>query len=191
VILSPGHTHHSSYFDGSISLRLGEMRLGAGGDVGQDVDDNCVVINSPEALRNCHQATLWRQGLQIKINGSYPLPHGFVVSAVFQIMRAHARGLAIFGATLLPYEGTIFPGYYSPQGDDVRQKFNGWLRTSNAYDGVIDFDVVMRDPSHPTRMLPQYDSGDHLHPDDTGYATMARSVDLALLNGRERGSGKR
>lgn len=84
VILSPGHTRRSKYFDGSISLRLGEMRLGGGVDIGQDVDDNCVVIDSPEALRDCHQATLWRQGTQIKINGSYPLPHGFVVSAVFQ-----------------------------------------------------------------------------------------------------------
>lgn len=107
------------------------------------------------------------------------------------IARAHARGLAIFGATLLPYEGTIFPGYYSPEGDAVRQKFNEWLRTSKAYDGVIDFDLVMRDPSHPTRMLPQYDSGDHLHPNDAGYAVMAKSVNLALLNGRERVSGGR
>jgi lysophospholipase L1-like esterase len=107
------------------------------------------------------------------------------------IARAHARGLTIFGATLLPYEGTIFPGYYSAEGDEVRQKFNEWLRTSHAYDGVIDFDVVMRDPSHPARMLPQYDSGDHLHPNDAGYAMMARSVNLALLNGQERASGKR
>jgi lysophospholipase L1-like esterase len=97
------------------------------------------------------------------------------------ITRAHARGLTIFGATLLPYEGTIFPGYYSPEGDEVRQKFNEWLRTSKAYDGVIDFDAVMRDPSHPARMLPEYDSGDHLHPNDAGYAVMARSVNLALL----------
>jgi lysophospholipase L1-like esterase len=93
--------------------------------------------------------------------------------------------------SLARYEGTIFPGYYSPEGDDVRQKFNEWLRTSKAYDGVIDFDVLMRDPSHLTRMLPQHDSGDHLHPNDTGYAMIAKSVNLALLNGRERPSAKR
>jgi lysophospholipase L1-like esterase len=97
------------------------------------------------------------------------------------IERAHARGLKIFGATLLPYEGTIFPEYYSSEGDAVRQKFNDWLRTSKAYDGLIDFDAIMRDPSHPTKILPQYDSGDHLHPNDAGYAVMANAVNLALF----------
>ena len=99
------------------------------------------------------------------------------------IQRAHARGLKILGATLLPYEGTTFPGYYSPEGDATRQKFNEWIRTSKAYDGFIDFDAVMRDPSHPARMLPQYDSGDHLHPNDAGYEVMANSIDLALFKG--------
>ena len=68
----------------------------------------------------------------------------------------------------------------------MRQQFNEWLRTSQAYDGVIDFDVVMRDPTHPARLRPQYDSGDHLHPNDAGYATMARSVNVALFHDRER-----
>jgi lysophospholipase L1-like esterase len=99
------------------------------------------------------------------------------------IERAHARGLKILGATLLPYEGTIFPDYYSTEGDAVRRKFNDWLRTSKAYDGVIDFDAVVRDPAHPARMLPQYDSGDHLHPNDAGYAAMANAVNLALFKG--------
>jgi lysophospholipase L1-like esterase len=99
------------------------------------------------------------------------------------IQRAHARGLKILGATLLPYEGTTFPGYYSPEGDATRQKFNEWIRTSKAYDGFIDFDAVMRDPSHPARMLPQYDSGDHLHPNDAGYEVMANSINLALFKG--------
>jgi len=99
------------------------------------------------------------------------------------IQRAHARGLKILGSTLLPYEGTIFPGYYSPEGDATRQKFNEWIRTSKAYDGFIDFDAVMRDPSHPARILPQYDSGDHLHPNDAGYAVMANSINLGLFKG--------
>jgi lysophospholipase L1-like esterase len=100
------------------------------------------------------------------------------------IQRAHARGLTILGATLLPYEGTIFPGYYSRDGDVTRQKFNEWIRTSKAYDGFIDFDALMRDPSHPARILPQYDSGDHLHPNDTGYEVMAKSINLALFKGK-------
>jgi lysophospholipase L1-like esterase len=97
------------------------------------------------------------------------------------IARAHARGLTIVGGTLLPYEGTIFPGYYSTEGDAVRGQFNEWLRTSKAYDAVIDFDAIIRDPSHPARMLPQYDSGDHLHPNDAGYALMAGAVKTALF----------
>ena len=97
------------------------------------------------------------------------------------VARAHARGLRIIGATLLPYEGTAFPGYYSEKDDATREAFNQWIRTSGAYDGVIDFDAVVRDPSHPSRVLERYDSGDHLHPNDAGYAAMANAVDLALL----------
>jgi lysophospholipase L1-like esterase len=101
------------------------------------------------------------------------------------VERARARGLKIFGATLLPYEGTIFPGYYSEEGERVRQQFNEWMRTSKTYDAVIDFDMLMRDPSHPGRMLPQYDSGDHLHPNDEGYGVMANAVTLALFDVHE------
>lgn len=97
------------------------------------------------------------------------------------IARARARGLRIYGATLLPYEGTTFPGYWSPEGESARQKLNEWIRTSNAYDGVIDFDAVVRNPAQPTRILPQYDSGDHLHPNDAGYQAMANAVDLTLF----------
>jgi lysophospholipase L1-like esterase len=97
------------------------------------------------------------------------------------VARAHARGLRIIGATLLPYEGTAFQGYYSEEGDATREAFNQWIRTSGAYDGVIDFDAVVRDQSHPSRLLERYDSGDHLHPNDAGYAAMANAVDLALL----------
>jgi hypothetical protein len=81
------------------------------------------------------------------------------------IERAHARGLKIYGATLTPYEGA---GYFSPEGEAKRQALNQWIRTSGAYDGVIDFDMVTRDPAAPTKFLPAYDSGDHLHPGDAG-----------------------
>jgi lysophospholipase L1-like esterase len=97
------------------------------------------------------------------------------------IARAHSRGLKIFAATLLPYEGTTFPGYFTPEGEAIRQAFNEWLRTSKEYDGIIDFDAVMRDPAQPTRMLAKYDSGDHLHPSDAGYQAMATAFDLALV----------
>jgi lysophospholipase L1-like esterase len=96
------------------------------------------------------------------------------------ITRVHERGLKIYGATLTPFEGT-FPGYFTPEGEAKRQAVNQWIRTSGAFDAVIDFDRVVRDPAHPTRMLPAYDSGDHLHPNDAGYQAMANAIDLRLF----------
>lgn len=95
--------------------------------------------------------------------------------------RLHALGLKAIGCTLTPFEGTIFPGYYSSEGEAKRQAVNRWIRTSGAYDAVIDFDVATRDPTHPTRLRPAYDSGDHLHPNDTGYRAMADSIDLSIF----------
>ena len=97
------------------------------------------------------------------------------------IVRAHEHGLKIFGATLTPFEGTVYAGYYSPEKDSKRKAVNEWIRTSNSFDGVIDFDKAIRDPANPGRMLPAYDGGDHLHPGDAGYKAMADSIDLALF----------
>jgi lysophospholipase L1-like esterase len=99
------------------------------------------------------------------------------------VARAHAKGLLIYGGTLTPFEGTAFPGYYSAEGEAKRQTVNRWIRTSGAYDAVIDFDAAVRDPANPTRILPAYDSGDHLHPNDAGYKAMADSIDLKLFQG--------
>jgi lysophospholipase L1-like esterase len=100
------------------------------------------------------------------------------------IARARERGLKIFGGTLTPFEGTIFPGYYTPEGEAKRQAVNQWIRTSGAFDAVIDFDKAIRDPAQPTRILPAYDSGDHLHPNDAGYQAMADFIDLRLFRRR-------
>jgi lysophospholipase L1-like esterase len=94
------------------------------------------------------------------------------------IARAHVKGIAAFGATLTPFEGA---GYYSPEKEVVRQAVNNWIRSSDEFDGVIDFDRVTRDPAHPTRFLPAYDSGDHLHPNDLGYQAMGNAVPLELF----------
>ena len=94
------------------------------------------------------------------------------------IAQAHARGVRIFGATLLPYQGA---GYYSPAGEAVREAVNTWIRTSGAFDGVVDFDAVMRNPADPLRLNPAYDSGDHLHPNDVGYQAMADAINLQML----------
>jgi lysophospholipase L1-like esterase len=94
------------------------------------------------------------------------------------IARAHEKGIAIYGATLTPFEGA---SYYSPQKDVVRQAVNNWIRSNDEFDGVIDFDAVTRDPAHPSRFLPAYDSGDHLHPNDLGYQAMGNAVPLELF----------
>jgi lysophospholipase L1-like esterase len=97
------------------------------------------------------------------------------------IVRAHEHGVKIYGATLTPFEGTVFPGYFSDEKEVKRKALNEWIRTSKAFDGVIDFDKAVRDPAHPDRMLAAYDSGDHLHPGDAGYKAMGDSIDLALF----------
>jgi lysophospholipase L1-like esterase len=96
------------------------------------------------------------------------------------IQRAHARGLTIYGGTLTPLQGA-FPGFVFPAIEAKRQAVNAWIRTSGDYDAVIDFDEVTRDPSFPSRLLPLYDSGDHLHPSNAGYEAMANAIDLKLF----------
>ncbi|MCI3271310.1 SGNH/GDSL hydrolase family protein [Streptomyces cylindrosporus] len=92
--------------------------------------------------------------------------------------RAHARGLRVLAATILPCGGRTG---CTADVDAERTAVNDWLRSTGRFDGVLDFDAVIRDPALPTRMLPAYDSGDHLHPGDAGLAALARSVDLKLL----------
>ena len=94
------------------------------------------------------------------------------------VARAHARGVKVIATTLNPYEGADF---YNIPGDRMREAFNTYVRTSGIFNGVVDFDRVMRDPSHPARFLPAYDSGDHLHPNDAGYKAMADAIDLKLF----------
>ena len=101
------------------------------------------------------------------------------------IDRAHAMGMKAYGGTLNPVEGYPFPGLWSADLEANRQAVNLWIRTSNAYDAVIDFDKVLRDPSHPSQLLPAFDSGDHVHPNDTGYQAMADAIDLALFRDDE------
>jgi lysophospholipase L1-like esterase len=111
-----------------------------------------------------------------------------LIAALKQLIeRAHAKGVKIIGATLTPFEGA---GYYTLAGDAKRQAVNQWIRTSGAFDGVVDFDVITRDPAHPLRFLPAYDSGDHLHPNDAGYQAMGGAIDLALFGAPARSSAR-
>lgn len=97
------------------------------------------------------------------------------------IARAHAGGIDVYGATLTPFEDNTFAGFYSPEKEALRQKVNEWIRNCGEFDAVIDFDKALRDPAHPTRMLPAYDGGDHLHPNDRGTRAMANAVPLELF----------
>ena len=81
----------------------------------------------------------------------------------------------------MPCEGADLPGYYSEAKEAVRQEVNRWIRTGGAFDGVIDFDAVVRDPDHPSRVAPRFASEDHLHPNDEGYQAMADAIDLAMF----------
>ncbi|MFE0917284.1 SGNH/GDSL hydrolase family protein [Streptomyces nigra] len=92
--------------------------------------------------------------------------------------RGHAHGLRMLAATLLPCEGEA---RCTSAVDAERTAVNAWIRESGVFDGVLDFDAVVRDPAHPSRILPAYDSGDHLHPGDAGLAALAGSVDLRSL----------
>jgi lysophospholipase L1-like esterase len=94
------------------------------------------------------------------------------------VTRAHQHGIKVFGATLTPYMGA---GYASEAGEQIRQAYNQWIRTSGTFDGVIDFDKTAQDPAKPAMFLPDYDSGDHLHPKDAGYKVMGDSIDLSLF----------
>jgi lysophospholipase L1-like esterase len=102
-----------------------------------------------------------------------------IIAAYRQVaQRAHDRGLRVVGATITPFQGW---SKWTPEREAVRASVNQWIRTSGELDGVVDFDATVRDPAQPLRLLPAYDSGDHLHPNDAAYAAMAAAVDLRLL----------
>ena len=101
------------------------------------------------------------------------------------IVRSHRKSIRIIGTTNPPFENAAFEGlvaaFYSSEREAVRQKVNDWIRSSREFDGVVDLDAVLRDPGHPTRMLPAYDSGDHLHPNDAGCIAEGQAFPLALF----------
>jgi lysophospholipase L1-like esterase len=94
------------------------------------------------------------------------------------ITRAHLHGLRIAGATITPTKGLPF---YSANGEAMRTAVNDWIRSSGRFDAVIDFDAATRDPRDPLRLRPEFDPGDHVHPNDAGNRAMAAAIDPALF----------
>jgi lysophospholipase L1-like esterase len=104
------------------------------------------------------------------------------------IARAHRHGIRVIATTIPPFENATFRSstisFSTPEKEKVRQEVNAWIRSSGEFDAVIDFDAVVRDPAHPTRLLPELDSGDHLHANDAGNVAQGNAIPLSLFRSR-------
>ncbi|WP_269714775.1 SGNH/GDSL hydrolase family protein [Caulobacter sp. NIBR2454] len=102
-----------------------------------------------------------------------------IIAGISQLIdRAHQHGLKIAGGTILPTKGLAF---YTEAGERMRQDINAWIRTSGRFDAVIDFDAAVRDPSDPSRLRPDFNPGDHVHPNDAGNRAMVEAIRLELF----------
>jgi lysophospholipase L1-like esterase len=109
-----------------------------------------------------------------------PVTTESLIWALQQVIdRAHAHGIKVVGCTLTPYEGA---GYSRENGEVIRDAVNRWIRTSGAFDAVVDFEAATRDPNNPKRFRAEFDPGDHLHPNDAGYKAMADAIDLSIFS---------
>lgn len=95
--------------------------------------------------------------------------------------RARARGVKAIAATLMPFEGVPFPGFYSPEKEKLRVALNEWIRSSKAFDGVIDLDAMMRDPAHPSKFLANMHTANNFAPNEAGERKIADALDLKLF----------
>jgi lysophospholipase L1-like esterase len=112
----------------------------------------------------------------------HPVTSETLIWALQQIIdRAHAHGIKVVGCTLTPYQGA---GYSRENGEEIRDAVNRWIRSSGAFDAVVDFEAATRDPNNPKQLRPEFDPGDHLHPNDAGYKAMADAIDLAIFSGK-------
>jgi lysophospholipase L1-like esterase len=112
-----------------------------------------------------------------------PLPSAVALIGGFTELtdRAHAAGITVTGTTLGPMGGAIYDGYDTPEGRAIAREVDEWMRSSHVFDALTDFTRVLQDPDSPDSMRPDLDSGDHLHPNDSGYRAMANAVDLDSL----------
>jgi len=114
-----------------------------------------------------------------------PVEHDLLVRRMIAayvqiIVRANSHNIKVIGGTIMPFSGSEYyhPG---PSNEADRQAVNDWIRAPGHFDAVVDFDKITRDPQNPERLLPAFDSGDHLHPSVAGYAVMGEAVPLSLF----------
>ena len=155
----------------------------------QGIGGNCVLGNclGPSALSRFNRDVIQQSGVKWliifeginDIGGGRPGVGNRLIEAYKQMIdTAHARGILVYGTTLLPMEGSF---YYTPAHETERQIVNTWNRNSGAFDGVIDFDKAIQDSSNTIKLLPSADSGDHLHPNESGHRILGDAVDLSLF----------
>ena len=159
----------------------------------QGIGGNCVLRDclGPSALSRFKRDVIDATGIRWliifeginDIGGSHGEWAGKVADKLIEaykemIDKAHTKNILVYGTTLMPF-GTSF--YDSPDHETAKQKVNEWIRTSGHFDAVIDLCVAMRDPENPLLLLPAGDTGDHLHPNETGHRMMGEAVDLALF----------
>ncbi|MEU4191026.1 SGNH/GDSL hydrolase family protein [Kribbella sp. NPDC026611] len=105
-----------------------------------------------------------------------------IIAALRQVnAQTKERGIRSIVATITPFEGLGGTDSWTPAKEATRQAVNSYLRSSHEFDGVLDFDQVLRDPAAPSKLRADLDSGDHIHPNDAGYQAMAASVPLNLV----------
>jgi lysophospholipase L1-like esterase len=160
--------------------RVAVLNAGIGG--------NCVIRGGlgPSALARLDRDVLAQSGARwlvvfegINDLGTHLASGPDLIAAYQQIVaRAKARGLRVYGATILPC-GQSF--YFTPELETARQTVNEWIRTSRTFDAVIDLDKVLRDPRDTTKLSVAAESPDHLHPSGKGYQVLAEAFDLTLF----------
>ena len=160
----------------------------------EGIGGNCVLrmCLGPSALSRFKRDVLEQSGVRWLIilegindigqahgaEGSAKVATDLIAAFKQMIDSAHASGIRVYGATLLPFGGSF---YYTPDHESAWKTVNEWIRSSGRFDGVIDFDAALRDPANPLQLLPIADSGDHLHPSELGHRMMAEAVNLALF----------
>ncbi len=171
--------------ENSATKQVSVLNMGIGG--------NCVLRNclGPAAVKRFDRDVLDRSGVKWliifeginDIGGSWAKDSSKVASdliAAFKNMidSAHAKGIKVYGATMTPFGGSF---YDRPGHEYAWKTVNDWIRNSGSFDAVIDFDKAMQDPKNPLHLLPDADSGDHLHPNEKGYRIMAAAINLNLF----------